>query len=298
MLAICIPAALIHFNDWTKSHSSAVLGIMYVSGVAAVACFVFWFFTKEGTLKSSASSQPAKEQKMEASTSASSGNINFAPVIQVGNVGTLPQSPPPIPASDLNADTPEGPSKQRNENDPIISTKCLRRNLLPQEPFDAITLGFYQATGMVVPPTAHDWLVKLHIVNSSNNPTTIQRIEASAEIGGKWVPLKASNLERYRLSITDEKKYKNTNFRNVFSTKETLPDLWSEIKGVQLNRGIGYEGWLAFELVIESGKLRQDPLPMKIWVVDALDGKHPVVEAEVMENEGDIVHYNPKALQP
>jgi hypothetical protein len=56
MVTICVAASLIHFNDWTKTHSQAVTTAMYLSGIAAIGCFLFWYFTAEspeGTPKSS-----------------------------------------------------------------------------------------------------------------------------------------------------------------------------------------------------------------------------------------------------
>jgi hypothetical protein len=56
MASVCIASALIHFNDWTKNHDPAVRLLMYFSAMAAIACFLFWYFTAEqshGTPKSS-----------------------------------------------------------------------------------------------------------------------------------------------------------------------------------------------------------------------------------------------------
>jgi hypothetical protein len=47
MFAVCIAAAVIHFNDWMKDHAWAVTCIMYVSCAGAIACSFVWLFTRE-----------------------------------------------------------------------------------------------------------------------------------------------------------------------------------------------------------------------------------------------------------
>lgn len=56
MLAVCIAAAVIHFNDWMKDHAGAVTYIMFISGAIAFACFLIWFFTNETSNGSPATS--------------------------------------------------------------------------------------------------------------------------------------------------------------------------------------------------------------------------------------------------
>jgi len=71
MLAIFVAAALIHFNGWARSNYLQVTVIMYASAIAAIGCSLFWWFTKEGSLKSS--EKPAMEQEADASPTAPDG---------------------------------------------------------------------------------------------------------------------------------------------------------------------------------------------------------------------------------
>ncbi len=45
MITICVTLSVIHFADWSKTHSAAITAGMYSSGAIALACFLFWFFT-------------------------------------------------------------------------------------------------------------------------------------------------------------------------------------------------------------------------------------------------------------
>jgi len=56
MLTLCLTTALIHLNEWTKTHASTVTQTMYGSGVIAVACFLIWLFMHESDRE--LSSQP------------------------------------------------------------------------------------------------------------------------------------------------------------------------------------------------------------------------------------------------
>lgn len=98
MFAVCLAAALVHFAGWMQSHSSTVTGIMYGSLLASAACFLVWLSTNRRTAPSSASGSVPNEQKNVAQSTSSSGNINFAPVIQVGSVGAPALSPEPPPS--------------------------------------------------------------------------------------------------------------------------------------------------------------------------------------------------------
>jgi hypothetical protein len=69
MFSICIAAAIIHFNNWVNDHSWAVTDIMYVSATVAVACFLFWLFSKKGTPR------PLQETHGAGSTVTAVGNI-------------------------------------------------------------------------------------------------------------------------------------------------------------------------------------------------------------------------------
>jgi hypothetical protein len=101
--AIFLATAVIRFGGWMQSHSSAVDSIMYASLLLVAVCLLFWFIAQSQTETASDSDRQQPEPGIKGSADASSGNIHFAPVIQVGNIGSLsvPTGPPVDVASDL-----------------------------------------------------------------------------------------------------------------------------------------------------------------------------------------------------
>jgi hypothetical protein len=142
-------------------------------------------------------------------------------------------------------------------------------------------------------PSTFDWLVQLHVVNQTNNETTIQQIEAEVEIEGKTVKLKPSRLENYEMMVDDSGKSTTAFSRHIFSRREPLASLWASIKGVPLRRGVGYDGWVAFEMVVDP---HTKHFPMQVYLVDALEGRHFVQDDPRSDDREVIVHAS--AMQP
>ena len=94
--AVFLAMALIHFAGWTQSHSAVVTGIMYGSLLLSAVLFLFWFIAQGQSSPALASDRTGNEPR--ATANASSGNIHFAPLIQVGNVGVPSASLVPPPA--------------------------------------------------------------------------------------------------------------------------------------------------------------------------------------------------------
>lgn len=109
MLSVFVAAVVIHFNDWMKGHSWAVAVAMYASLSMAVICFLIWFFTKDDRTDALSSILPSIEQKVNASANASSGDIHFAPVINVGNVGVA--EPTSVLTPKITTPSPEAKKK-------------------------------------------------------------------------------------------------------------------------------------------------------------------------------------------
>jgi len=96
LLTVCIAAALIHFNDWTKTHSSVVSCVMYISGLGAIACFLFWYFSSESTTQSSAGPTTTSVNVPSSATNNAPVNVNVGP-FNIGNIPPVATSEPPKP---------------------------------------------------------------------------------------------------------------------------------------------------------------------------------------------------------
>jgi|SRR5271156_4089381 len=135
-----------------------------------------------------------------------------------------------------------------------------------------------------------------------DHSTTLQGIEAEAEVDGKWISLRREddNLSFYELAFDQETKFANTGLRNIFAKKKPLNSLMSDTSRTELRRGVGYQGWTSFELVIETDKLFSDDLklieiPMRVSLVDAMEGRHPVSIITPLEETGRVA-YSQRAL--
>jgi hypothetical protein len=176
---------------------------------------------------------------------------------------------------------------------PQISAKFLSCCWRPHNPFTAYADQGLRMMKQPLGPTAHDFLYEIYIVNLNDNTTTIQRIEAEIEIDGKRIPLKDSSLEPYELSLIGQKEYQAMPIKAVIAKKAPLESLWSKIDHMELKKGIGYRGWLAFQAMVPFDKLDGKPFPSKLSLIDAMDGRHPVRLVEPL-SEDSTVTYVPK----
>jgi hypothetical protein len=155
---------------------------------------------------------------------------------------------------------------------PVIEAKLLRPGkFIEREPMDDFTIHVYETvTSNPMPATPHDCLADIHLVNTSEHLTTIQRFEAEAEIDGNWIPLKPSSLSPY------------------FLDSAPLFDLWEDVKRVPLQRGVGHHGWFAFEIL---AKAKEPPPKLHLFVVDALGTRHTVTVPDFNnQDDGKITH--------
>jgi hypothetical protein len=179
---------------------------------------------------------------------------------------------------------------------PIIASKFVRAHLMPRSPYADMVRDIFRASGRTDYETSSDFLFEIHAVNTTDNVTTIQKMVAEAEIGGKWVQLPLlDDLSNYQLVFDDSKT--STQGGKSFTTKdervEELNSFWEKIKGVPFNRGIGYQGWVGFELTTQSAELSK-PVMHKVRLIDAFGGTHPVVNIEPPDTKGRLQH-SPKA---
>lgn len=86
MFSVFITAIVVYLADWIKLHQRIVLGVACGAGIIAAICCVVWMIARHGSDKPSRTTDAAKNvQKVTApaTSSASIGDINFAPVINV-----------------------------------------------------------------------------------------------------------------------------------------------------------------------------------------------------------------------
>lgn len=174
-----------------------------------------------------------------------------------------------------------------NSNDPQINARYVRTHLLGRSPWLGLASQLFQNANQAVPPAEHELLFEVHLVNVGECSTTLRRFEAEAELDGAWRPLQVSSLDHYRI-VFDEGEISPRTGLCRRKQWEGLPDLWARVKDVELRKGIGYQGWIAFELVIESAKLQEKPMNFRAYVVDALDNRHPIAKDNSQPEVGRI----------
>lgn len=170
-----------------------------------------------------------------------------------------------------------------------IGAKFLRQHFVNRDAYDDLTRQACELMKIPWPETAHDLLCEIHLVNREQEPITIQRIEALAQIKGHSVAMTPADLDNYQLAFDKDEKLINSPIRTIFEQREDLPSLWEEIKGVELRRGIGYQGWVAFGLMAKEEDLTEKVI-FEVTIVDSLEGEHPVLLTGPTDLRGRITH--------
>jgi hypothetical protein len=177
--------------------------------------------------------------------------------------------------------------------EPIIAAKFMRAHLMPWSPFSGMVKDLFKSMGKTAYETRADFLFQIYLVNVSDNVTTIQQITTEAEVGGKWVKLpRLDDLSNYELVTFQNKEDAVGPFARDRGRVEELTSLWDKIKEKPLERGIGFEGWVGFELEALSTEFDK-PINHKVRLVDALGGIHSVVtlkDTPEPEPYGEIRH--------
>ena len=179
-------------------------------------------------------------------------------------------------------------SKEEKQTD--IAAKYVRKAFLSRNPFEGLAAKINRQAGGRSPASHFDLLLEIHVVNRTNRTRTIQRIEAEAEISQKWVPLRESSLDLYEIAFDDNKGFASGGLRDVMARKEFLSSLKEKLHEVPLHQGIGVQGWLAFEVIAENDDLEGKPMPLKVTLVDLMEGRHPVRTIEALNSEGRVVY--------
>jgi hypothetical protein len=178
---------------------------------------------------------------------------------------------------------------------PNIYAKILCGAFIARNPYDELTRSAYQLMKMPLGPSEHDFVMKIFLVNRSIWPTTIQRIEAEAEIDGQWIKLKPCDLDHYADERITDQKLVNSPLRNIFTKKLPLVDLQTKLRDETLSRGVHRDGWVAYGLQIEPDKVEKQKVNLRMTIIDALDGRHPVLDVGEIDHDARIT-YSDKAV--
>ena len=180
--------------------------------------------------------------------------------------------------------------RQSIAKDPIIAGRIIRSRLVQRTPYAQQVREIY---ALMKRPfdSVSDFLFEISLVNITDNPTTIDEIEADAEIGGVWKQLvRVDDLSDYQM-IFEKPGTEGRPFMNLDAVPQELEGLWPKVKGVKIERGIAFEGWIGFQTEIPSAEFDK-PAHYRIRIVDALGGIHPVVvsASRPQEESGRIRH--------
>jgi len=183
--------------------------------------------------------------------------------------------------------------------EPLIAARFTRSRLIPRHPYAEITKDLMKALNKPFTATS-DFLFEIHLVNTSDNPTTVQKITAEAEINGNWVVLpEFHDLGHYEIVFDDdgEGQPKRRLSKPDEADVKQLSSIWLELRGKELRRGVGVQGWIAFEISADSNVFDK-PVMNRVRLVDALGGLHPVItsSADPPDKRGRL-RYSPKVLE-
>jgi hypothetical protein len=148
-----------------------------------------------------------------------------------------------------------------------------------------------------------DWFLEITVVNESDTPTTVDDVEIVVRVVRKfigcripsWWPggrmMEAKHTEDFGRHVLTKK-----GIESFAEFDNKIPGLLEKIKGVALTKGIGYRGWIHVELPRATQRDLQQ-CEIDVWLIDALEGKHPLVHKKEREKKWDttlsIVEGNP-----
>lgn len=173
-----------------------------------------------------------------------------------------------------------------------ITAKFVRTHFYPSDWVQPFAMDIMQQMGRGDEVFTFDLLFEIFLVNEGPD-VTVKTLRAEAEVSGKpWTRLKqVHELNNYELKIV--RKERTAGGMPIEKEQRVqLDNLMDRIDGIVLKRGIGYRGWLRFQ--IEATKREAEQLiHTKLWIVDALGNEHGVTiptEHEVEPSEGELVH--------
>jgi hypothetical protein len=158
---------------------------------------------------------------------------------------------------------------------PRIEAKFTRLQIMPR--LNTIPIEAARNPNLIY-AADYDVLAEVYLTNLSEIACTVQRYEASALLDGHGLDItQVESLRDYELFFDRA---------NGGGRREALASLLTALEGVALNKGIGYRGWLRFEL-LGARNTEIERVEFRLVLVDSFDGRHPVVRKE-LEGPGRI----------
>ncbi len=174
-----------------------------------------------------------------------------------------------------------------------VAAKFIRAHLVNAYPFANLLDGIYKAAGRTDYEVESDFLFEIFLVNKSDVTVTIEKYLAEAEIVGVWTELKQmTDVADYQLDFGEEQHLPMGSFNKY----EDLSNLYEQLKGVPLVKGVGYKGWLRFRLTSEKQNVEGQTIQHKVTLIDALGGKHPVLLEGPLDKSGEV-RFNPDRVR-
>jgi len=163
----------------------------------------------------------------------------------------------------------------RNNGAPRIEGKLTRLRTVAR--IDTVPI---RAAQQQQQPFICDWdiFAETYLVNQSETPCTIKHFIGTATLDGHALQTaKVANLQDYEFSFVQPDGRRRA---------EDLVSLTGVLDGLAMQRGIGYRGWLRFELRgIRNTEV--DQVQFGLVIVDSFDGRHEVLRRE-LEGTGEI----------
>lgn len=127
-----------------------------------------------------------------------------------------------------------------------------------------------------------DWFLEVQVVNDSETPATIDRVETKVWIGKIWKRKffdieYLEDLDRFDMDMALEGVGKHHGKKYVGERYRDVPSLMEKISDIPLEREIGYKGWIHLKIKkanqreVNSGKINVD-----IKLIDAMQRKHAI----------------------
>ena len=130
-----------------------------------------------------------------------------------------------------------------------------------------------------------NWLMEVQLVNDSETPTTIDHVGAKVRINRETKKAKlVDELSKFIIDMGYDANCKSCSFSG--EQYRQLPDLLKTLQDKPLTKGIGYRGWIGFEVKqISQGDINRAKLDMSF--VDALGDEHRVNHSKRAEQAWD-----------
>ena len=121
-------------------------------------------------------------------------------------------------------------------------------------------------------------LFDVRLANHSETPVTIEEMEAIVRVGGnKWLrKIFPFARKKIRLKLIKDLSAFKAGPHEDNPGYTPLDCLLPKIKGVPLEKGVGYRGWLGFKGRATQGELFDHPV-IDVTLIDALEAKHKLI---------------------